>query len=76
MNPLVLSLVGGIVVIIILALWIGVTGTGGSPKPMRSCPVCGARLDQDERVYADQVEHADQPHELTIKGCSRCYDRD
>lgn len=73
---LTMALVGGIVAVIVVALWMVVASSSSGARPMRNCPVCGSELGMDERVFADQVEHSDRPHELTIKGCSRCYDRD
>jgi len=68
--------VGFLGVMVVVLLWAMNVSGGSDPRPMRTCPVCGHELAMDERVYADQVEHADRPHELTIKGCSQCYDRD
>lgn len=41
----------------------------------RQCPVCNRELDQDERVYADEIKRQSRPNQLKIKGCTHCYDR-
>lgn len=57
--------------IILLRLNFGKSSTGSSST--RACPVCGAKLDQDERLFADEVKKSEEVSELKIKGCTHCY---
>ncbi len=41
----------------------------------RECPICGSRLKEEERLFADELTKKNGPSELRIKGCSHCYEK-
>jgi len=49
--------------------------TVGNAADHRECPICGSRLEEDERLFADELSKKKGPSELRIKGCTHCYER-
>ncbi|MGM0380578.1 MAG: hypothetical protein ACQEP7_01185 [bacterium] len=41
----------------------------------RRCPICGSKLEQDDRLFADELSKKNGPSELRIKGCTYCYEK-
>ncbi len=57
---------------IIIFVKIGNTESTITPRK-RTCPICGSNLEQDERLFADEISRENGPSELRIKGCTHCY---
>jgi hypothetical protein len=61
-----------VLALIVFLLMVDLSGSVNS-SPTRACPICGRKLDQDERLYADELTRESGPDELKIKGCTHCY---
>ena len=48
---------------------------GADAASRRECPICGSRLKEEERLFADELTKKNGPSELRIKGCSHCYEK-
>lgn len=39
----------------------------------RYCPICRTELDQEDRLFADEMTNSEGYTELRIKGCNHCF---
>lgn len=66
-----------IILLLVIVFFLGLLSSRSSTTNYhrRQCPVCNRELDQDERVYADEIKRDSRPNQLKIKGCTHCYSR-
>lgn len=66
-----------IILLMVIVFFLGLmsSSSAGTKYHRRRCPVCNRELDQDERVFADEIKRESRPNQLKIKGCTHCYNR-
>lgn len=75
MLPIIITAFVILAIIFAVVIGLNAVSTQKSPRSRaRTCPVCNAKLQNSDRVFADELKRSGGPSELKIKGCTYCYE--